>query len=160
MKLSEYAKKLGVHYATALRYWKDGKVRGYKTHTGTIIVTESLDSFKEVKVAIYARISSSEDKSNLITQTDRLRSYASAKGYKIHKEISEIGSGISDSRKKFLSLLEDKEITLIIVEHKDRLTRFGFKFIEILLKNEGRYIEVINTADNSKELENKNEPHL
>ena len=151
MKLSEYAKKLGVHYVTALRYWKNGKIKGFKTHTGTIIVTESLDPFKELKVALYARVSSSENKDNLCTQMERLKSYASAKGYKIHREVSEIGSGINDSRNKFLSLLKDKEITLIIVEHKDRLTRFGFNFIELLLNNEDRKIEVINETLNDKE---------
>lgn len=152
MKLSEYAKKLGVHYVTALRYWKAGKVRGYKTHTGTIIVTEELDGFdKKIKAAIYARVSSSENKDNLNTQLERLRSYASAKGYEIYKEIAEIGSGVNDSRKKFLALLKDKDINLIIVEHKDRLTRFGFNFIELLMNNECRKIEVINKSDSDKE---------
>jgi len=152
MKLSEYAKKLGVHYVTALRYWKAGKIKGYKTHTGTIIVTEELDKFdKKIKAAIYARVSSSENKDNLNTQLERLRSYASAKGYEIYKEVPEIGSGINDSRKKFLALLKDKDINLIIVEHKDRLTRFGFSFIELLMNNECRKLEVINKSDSDKE---------
>lgn len=152
MKLSDYAKKLGIHYVTAFRYWKAGRVQGYKTHTGTIIVTESLDQFnKELKVAIYARVSSSENKDNLETQLSRLRSFASAKGLKIYKEIAEVGSGVNDSRKKFLSLLKDKDINLIIVEHKDRLTRFGFNFIELLLNNENRKIEVINNSLNDRE---------
>jgi len=153
MKLSEYAKKLGIHYVTALRYWKAGKIKGFKTHTGTIVVTESLydDLYKEIKVALYARVSSSENKNNLDTQLNRLRSYASAKGLKVYKEVSEVGSGINDSRTKFLSILKDKDINLIIVEHKDRLTRFGFNFIEVLLNNSNRKIEVINDSENDKE---------
>jgi predicted site-specific integrase-resolvase len=151
MKLSEYAKKLGVHYVTALRYWKNGKVKGFKTHTGTIIVTEELNDLKELKVALYARVSFSENKNNLEKQMEGLKNYASAKGYKIYKEITEIGSGINDSRKKLEILLKDKDINLIIVEHKDRLTRFGFNFLEILLKNDNRKIEVINNSDSEKE---------
>ena len=38
-----------------------------------------------------------------------------------------------------------------MVEHRDRLTRFGFHFIETLLANQGRRIEVINEADGARE---------
>jgi putative resolvase len=150
MKLSEYAKKIGVHYITAFRYWKAGKIKGYKTHTGTIIVTEESVAPKSFRAALYARVSSSENKSNLESQLNRLKDYAAAKGYKVTKEISEIGSGINDTRKKFIELLKDKEINLIIIEHKDRLTRFGFNFIEVLLNNEDRKIEVINESEDNK----------
>jgi putative resolvase len=50
-----------------------------------------------------------------------------------------------------LKLLVDPSLTLIVVEHKDRLTRFGFNYIEQLLKMQGRKIEVINLAENGKE---------
>ena len=48
-------------------------------------------------------------------------------------------------------LLEDEGITTIIVEHKDRATRFGFRYLEILLKGQGRAIEVVNLAENNRE---------
>ena len=48
-------------------------------------------------------------------------------------------------------ILKDKSINLIVVEHKDRLTRFGFNYIEQLLNNEDRKIEVVNIEENSKE---------
>jgi len=154
MKLSDYAKKLGICYMTAFRYWKAGKLDGFTTSTGTIIITEkipNIQQIQEVKIALYARVSSSENKSNLKTQIQRLENYAAAKGYKVSKEVSEIGSGINDNRKKLMSLLSDKSITTIIVEHKDRLTRFGFNYIKTLLENEGRNIEVINEVDNDKQ---------
>jgi putative resolvase len=50
-----------------------------------------------------------------------------------------------------LKLLNDPAVTLIVVEHKDRLTRFGFNYIEQLLKMQSRRIEVINQAENGKE---------
>ncbi|TMC34601.1 MAG: class II fumarate hydratase, partial [Chloroflexi bacterium] len=40
---------------------------------------------------------------------------------------------------------------LVSIEHKDRGTRFGFRYIETLLKTYGREIEVVNQAQNSSE---------
>jgi putative resolvase len=37
------------------------------------------------------------------------------------------------------------------VEHKDRLTRFGFKYIEVLMEIQGRKIEVINNLEDDKD---------
>ena len=92
-----------------------------------------------------------ENKKNADEQLNRLRQYASAKGYIISSETIEIGSGINDNRKKFLSLLKNPKISKIIVEHKDRATRFGFNYLEALLPGNGKSIEVINQVDNDKE---------
>jgi hypothetical protein len=59
MKLSEYAKKLGISYRTAWRYYKEGKLNAYQTHTGTIIVREELRDVQR-RAAIYCRVSSAE----------------------------------------------------------------------------------------------------
>lgn len=64
---------------------------------------------------------------------------------------SEIASGVNDSRAKFLSLLKDTSNTLIVVEHRERLTRFGFHSLETLLETQGRTIEVVNMAENDTE---------
>jgi putative resolvase len=50
-----------------------------------------------------------------------------------------------------LALLEDQSITLIVVEHKDRATRFGFRYLDTLLRGQGRAIEVVNLAENGQE---------
>lgn len=50
-----------------------------------------------------------------------------------------------------LCLLKDRSITLIVVEHKDRLTRFGFRYIETLSSLQGRANEVVNQAEDGKE---------
>jgi predicted site-specific integrase-resolvase len=65
--------------------------------------------------------------------------------------VKEIGCGVNDARPKLLKLLVDPSVTLIVVEHQDRLTRFGFNYMEQLLKMQGRKIEVINLAENGKE---------
>src|SRR5947209_11063104 len=72
-------------------------------------------------------------------------------GYRVVKLVKEVGSGVNESRPKLLSLLRDPLITRVVVEHKDRLTRFGFRYIETLLEIQGRTIEVVNPAENSKE---------
>jgi putative resolvase len=118
MKLSEYARKVGVHYHTAWRWFQAGRISGYQMETGTIIITEEDDTPLPQKVAIYARVSSHEMKDNLQRQADRLVDYCAAKGWQVHKVVKEIGSGVNDNRKRFLELLSDPTITIIVVEHK------------------------------------------
>lgn len=150
MKLSEYAKQQGISYATALRWFHSRAIQGYQAPSGTIIVTPAESSSIERKVAVYARVSSSENKDNLNRQAERLVQYCSAKGYQVTLVAKEIGSGLNDSRPKLLALLNDPTVTTIVVEHKDRATRFGFRYIDTLLQVQGRTIEVVNLAENDK----------
>jgi len=147
MKLSDYAKKLGLNYHTLYRSYNRGEIDGaYSLPTGTIIVPDKTDvDSKKQKVVIYARVSSSENKKNLESQAKRLMDFCCAKGYSVDKIVKEIGSGVNDKRKKLLSILEDKSITRIVVEHKDRLTRFGFNYIEATIKDRCQ-IEVVNSS--------------
>ncbi len=151
MKLSNYAHQVGVHYRTAWRWFKAGMIKGYQMDTGTIIITEGDESEYPQKVAIYTRVSAAENRPNLNAQTERLLTYCNAKGYQVHKIVKEVGSGINDNRKKLLKLLFDPTMTVIVVEHKDRLTRFGFRYIETLLEQQSRRVEVVNLANDGKE---------
>lgn len=151
MKLSDYAKKLGVGYRTVWRLWKSGKLNAYQLPTGTIIVKTLEKGNFPNKVCIYARVSSSENKDNLKRQSERLKEYAIAKGYQIYKIVEEIGSGVNDNRKQLIRLLKDKNYSFLIVEHKDRLTRFGFNYIKILFNEIGKDIEIVNESENDKE---------
>jgi putative resolvase len=154
MKLSDYAKQMGVRYETAWRWYRDGKIQGRRVGPRTIIITEGQEAPgapAPQQVAIYARVSSAENKSNLDSQADRLAAYCAARGYQVAKVVKEVGSGINESRPKLLALLEDQSIGLIVVEHKDRLTRFGFRYLDTLLKTQGRTIEVVNQAENETE---------
>jgi putative resolvase len=151
MKLSTYAKQLGISYQTAWRLFKDGKLNAYQLPTGTVIVREEESQGSEQSVAIYCRVSSSENKGNLESQKKRLLDYCAAKGYKVSRVITEVGSGINDTRKQWLSLLQDRMVRIIVVEHKDRFTRFGFTGYKTLLNTDGRDIEVVNEAENGKE---------
>lgn len=152
MKLSEYARRMGISYRTAWNYFKQGELDAYQTHTGTVIVREKESKALAGKnAAIYCRVSSAENKKNLETQKRRLLDYCAAKGYKVSKVITEIGSGVNDTRKQWVALLRDRSINLIVVEHKDRFTRFGFNAYKVLLNNEGRDVEVVNETEDGKE---------
>jgi putative resolvase len=148
MKLSQYAKRAGVTYKTAWRWWKQGQLDAYQTPTGTVIVREpTLPMPTAGRVALYARVSSVDQKADLDRQLQRLRDYAAAKGYAVAREMREIASGLNDHRPKLAKLLTDPTIGTLVVEHRDRLTRFGFEYIRQLLETQGRNLEVLFPSD-------------
>lgn len=152
MRLTDYAKKRGVTYRTAWNWYKRGLIKNaYQEPTGTIIVNEEVKYKKKEYVVIYARVSSSENKKNLETQAQRLTDYAIAKGHHIDEIVKEVGSGVNDNRKKLQKILREGKATIIIVEHKDRLTRFGYNYIETLLRHAKCEIDVVNKTDNCKD---------
>jgi predicted site-specific integrase-resolvase len=154
MKLSEWARRNNVTYKTAHRMWQSGMLDGYQLPTGTLVIREpQLDApVQPAGVALYARVSGSDQKDDAIRQLQRLRDFAAARGLRITQEVTEIASGLNDKRPKLAKLLSDSSVGTIIVEHRDRLTRFGFHYIERLLATQGRKIEVINATDTSDEL--------
>lgn len=148
MKLSEYANKMGIVYRTAWMWFRDGKIPGaYQLPSGTIIVPEEKQN-EEYGVILYARTSSSQNKKLLDSQVERLKLYAISRGYKIRKIVKEFGSGLNDERKELTKILKENKFDKIIVEHKDRLTRFGFNWFQILTNNR---IEVINESQEKDE---------
>src|SRR5215469_7242731 len=156
MKLSQYAKKYGITYRTAFRWWQNGQIHGFQKPSGTIIVTEGEEEISVARavgamVVVYARVSSLSQKESLDRQVARLEDYCAARGYQISRIVKENASGVNDNRRKFLALLADPKVTTIVVEHKDRATRFGFRYLETLLALQGRSIEVVNLAENNRE---------
>ncbi len=153
MRLSQYAKQMGVHYKTAFRWWKAGKLDAYQLDTGTVIVREPVEVLQPARgIALYARVSTQGQKADLERQVERLKTYAASRGYQVTKVVQEIASGMNDSRPKLLKVLMDKQIGMIVIEHRDRLTRFGFAYIEQLLQLQGRHIEVMFPTDTNHDL--------
>jgi putative resolvase len=149
MKLSEWAKKNSITYRTAWNHFKAGKIPGaYKIESGTIVVPES--SEKDEKTIIYARVSSSQNRKNLKKQADRLVSYCMANGWKIDERVEEVGSGMNDKRRKLLKILEKGKATRLVVEHKDRLSRFGVEYIRVLCEHIGCELVIVNNAEDDK----------
>src|SRR5438552_10074625 len=152
MRLSVYAKKTGVTYKTAFLWWKAGKLDAYQMDTGTIIVREPATSAEQVQVALYARVSSADQKEDLERQMQRLKDYAASKGYQVTKMVSELASGLNDRRPKLMKLLTDPSVGIVVIEHRDRLTRFGFNYIEQLMQMQGRRLEVLFPSDTDTDL--------
>lgn len=148
-KISQYAKLNKVTYRTVWNWIKDGKIEIVRTKTNRVLIVEN--EVKQLSVAIYARVSSSENKNNLERQKERLLDYCAAKGYKVDYVVTEIGSGLNDERKKLEKILTNKTINLIVIEHSDRIARFGLNYIKKLLELDNRKIEIINPATNVKE---------
>ncbi len=153
MKLSQFAKEYGISYRTAHRWFQAGKMpfRTEQLDSGTIIVhkTEPASENSLTKVYVYTRVSTYERKDCLEGQASRCVEFANAKGLSVDKIVKEIASGMNDKRPKLISML-DASPTHIIIEHKDRLTRFGFNYIESLLSKLGCQILVLNKDDNDE----------
>jgi predicted site-specific integrase-resolvase len=133
MRLSQFAKQEGISYRTALRWFRAGTIKGYQAPTGTIIVTEGeIAPGRPEQAVIYARVSSPEHREHLERQAARLMDYCAARGYQVAQVVTEVALGVDDSRPKFLALLTDTSVTRIVVERRDRLTRFGFHYLEAL----------------------------
>ena len=153
MKLSQYAQRAGVTYKTAWRWWKHGQLDAYQTPTGTVIVRDATAPTAATgRVALYARVSSADQKSDLERQMQRLREYAAAKGYVVSQEVREVASGLNDHRPKLAKVLSDPTMGTLIVEQRDRLTRFGYEYIRRLLEAQGRHLEVLFPSDTENEL--------
>ena len=152
-KLGDYAKKFNVTYRTAWNRFNKGLIENaFKDELGNILIPiKSIETNKYTKVALYARVSSNDAKENLERQLTRLKEFAVSNGFIIESETKEIASGLNDSRPKLGKILTNDDWDVLIVENKDRLTRFGFNYIETLLKTKGKEILVINrTEDNIK----------
>ncbi|MFI5300222.1 MAG: IS607 family transposase [Polyangiales bacterium] len=151
IKLSQAAKVLGMSFRQAQRHAYEGKIPTIISETGRRFVPVSWLRGQTgeapnagSRCAIYSRESSSENKSALASQTDGLRRFAQAKGWSLVHVVEEFGSGVNDQRKKLRRLLERKDFDVLLVEHKDRLTRFGFAWFEAICPFR---IEVVNRAE-------------
>src|SRR5262245_2950919 len=119
MKLREYARRMGVSYKTAWRWWRAGRLAAYQAATGTVIVRApppvATHLLTTEQVVIYARVSAAETHPNLEGQAERLVAYCAAKGYQVQQVAKEVGSGVNDRRPKFLTLLADASSTVLVV---------------------------------------------
>jgi putative resolvase len=153
-KISEAAKLLGMSVWTLRRWVYSGKAPSIKTQTGTVFIPASwveqeaglAPAPNHLRCAIYARESSSENKAAMASQVEGLTEFAKAKGWQIVSVTKEFASGLNEERPKLSRLLREKDFDILLVENKDRLTRFGFRWFELLCPFK---IEVINLADNS-----------
>lgn len=149
-KLSDYAKNHNITYRTAWNRYKAGKIKNcIIDDTGHICINVNNINITKT-VALYARVSSNEMKDNLDRQLERLENFAINNGYTINYSVKEVASGLNDTSKKLIDLLNKDGYDYLIVENRDRLTRFGFNYIETLLNKLGKEIIVINKTEDDK----------
>jgi putative resolvase len=145
---------LGVSIDT-LRLWEEqGKISpvytqgGHRRYKVSDIeeANGSGSSRSETRVAVYCRTSSHEQKQkgDMERQLGRVLQYCVGKQYHVVETFEEVGSGMSDTRPKLLrlfKLVEEKKIDKVIVEHKDRLSRFMVEFLAAYFGSHGVEIE-------------------
>jgi predicted site-specific integrase-resolvase len=138
VKLSEWARKHGISYLTAWRWFKAGKlpVPARQLPSGTILVEEPI---REGRTVLYARVSSPDQKADLERQVERLKAFARARGWQDFEVVAEVGTA-SRRRKGLLRVLADPGVGLIVVERRFHLGRFGFPLVEAALRASGRRV--------------------
>jgi predicted site-specific integrase-resolvase len=125
MKLRTWAKEQGISYQAAWRMYRDGKlpVPVEPLPTGTIMVKPPKEG--PTGVAVYARVSSADQRSDLDGQVARVVEFVTHKGWPVVRTVTEVGSGLNGHGPKLKKVLADPSITIVAVEHRDRLLRFG-----------------------------------
>ena len=159
LTLDDTKNLLGVSKSTLQRWDREGRLVAQRTEGGHRryrqseiekliggFSAESPDS-KDVVVATYARCSTQDQKQHgdIDRQSARLSTYCAKKKYRVEYIIKDVGSGLNDRRKGFVqlcNLVVSGKINRVVLEHKDRLTRFQFNLIEFFFKSYGVEIEV------------------
>lgn len=152
MKAKEVLNILNIGHRTLGTYVKKGLLNPIKINTNHYEydpeeVFAILGKSKERYNLTYSRVSLPKQKNDLKTQTRRLYDFATSNGYQIKEQIEDVKSGMSfEDRKGFVKLLKkvtNYEVKNVIVEHKDRLVRFGFELVKMLFEKYGTNIIII-----------------
>jgi len=154
MKLTDWARQAGIHPKTARRWFHQGvlPVPAQQLSTGTILIDTSPEATGG-GAALYARVASWDQKADLARQVGRLRAWAASAGLAVVLTEAEVGSGLTGRRRRLMRLLADPTISTIVVEHRDRLTRFGGEYLEAALRAQGRRVVVTDPGETTADLE-------
>lgn len=150
----EFCEIVGISYQTFKKWVREGKVCVVRLQSGRLRVPYSevvrilggKPSVREIRAVIYARVSSSDQKSDLERQIEYLAQYCSAKGYRVVGVISDVASGLKTNRRGLLKLFNyvvNRQVDVVVITYKDRLTRFGFEYLEYFFKQYEVRIEVV-----------------
>ncbi len=147
MKLKEWARGQGVSYRTALNWFHAGAlpVPARQLPTGTILVDAQWAAAG--RTVAYCRVSSADQRDDLERQAGRVAQECGRRGISLDSTITEVGSGLDGSRVQLRELLSDPTVTMIVVEHRDRLARFGVEHLQAALSATGRSIIVLNPGE-------------
>jgi putative resolvase len=150
VKLSEYAARNGIKYRAAWNRYKAGKIGGaYLDETGHVVVPDPQHALIG-RAAVYARVATHKQRDDLDRQAQQMTQFANAAGLSVVAVIKEVASGVNDARPKLTALLKEDSWGTLVVEHKDRLSRVGFGWFDVLLGVQGRRIMVADAATEDK----------
>ena len=145
MKAKQVKQILGITSNTLSTYVKQGYIKVIVKPTGRYeYVDDSVYAFigqkkkqHKKKIVSYSRVSTTNQKTQLKEQTNRIYESCISKGISLDEQIEDIKSGMSFDRPGFQKLCESiiqNKIELIVIENKDRLVRFGYDLFEGLFK--------------------------
>jgi excisionase family DNA binding protein len=155
LKPREFCEVVGISYNTLKQWVREGRVKVYRTATGRWRIPYSeierilglrQGRAGEIRATIYARVSSSDQKSDLDRQIQYLTQYCASKGYRVVDVLSDVASGLKTDRRGLLKLFNqvvNRQVDVVVVTYRDRLTRFGFEYLEYFFKQYGVSIEVV-----------------
>ena len=153
LRPKEACQRLGISYPTLARWVREGKIRAVRTAGGKYRIAESevmriaegAPISKEVRAVIYSRVSPSQ-RGDLEGQIQYLRQYCSSRGYKVVDVLSDVASGLRADREGLLRLLEyvtNRQVDVVVVTYRDRLTRFGLEYLEYFFRHYGVRVEAV-----------------
>jgi putative resolvase len=153
VNLREWALEQGVHPKTAYRWFREGILPVSARRAGRLILVD-VDPKPAVvgKVAAYCRVSSADQKDDLERQVGRVVAGATGLGLSVGQVVSEVGSGMDGHRRELTKLLSDPAVTVIVVERRDRIMRFGFEYLAASLSAGGRRIVVLDATGTSDDV--------
>jgi putative resolvase len=157
MKLAGWARANGVHPQTAYRWFRQGTmpVPARRLPSGTILVQvpgSDHDGGLDQRAVLYARVSAHDQRGELDRQVTRLSRWATTQGVTVAEVVTEVGSGLNGRRPKLRRVLADPRAAMIVVEHRDRLARFGVEELEAALSAQGRRLVVVDPGEASEDL--------
>ncbi|HWS91429.1 MAG TPA: IS607 family transposase [Mycobacterium sp.] len=149
MNLAVWAERNGVARVTAYRWFHAGLLPVPARKVGRLILVDepSEKAGARVRTAVYARVSSADQKADLDRQVARVTAWATAQQIPVDKVVVEVGSALNGHRRKFLALLRDPSVRRIVVEHRDRFCRFGSEYVQAALAAQGRELMVADSAE-------------
>jgi putative resolvase len=156
MRLKEWAAQQGIHYQTAWKWFRDGKlpVPALQTPSGTILVQSAADARPpdDGGLGLYARVSSHDQRADLDRQVSRLTRWAAAASARVVGVEAEVASGMTGRRPKLRRLLADPAVQTVVVTHRDRLARMNAELVEAALWAHGRRLVVLDDGEVTDDL--------
>jgi predicted site-specific integrase-resolvase len=149
VNLKEWAESQGVSYTSARRWHREGKLPVPTHRAGRLILVGAVTSGGAVDgvTAVYARVSSADQKADLDRQVARVTAWAVERSLPVGRVVTEVGSALDGHGRKVLALLRDPSVTTIVVEHRDRFARFGADYVEAALSAQGRRLLVVDPSE-------------